>query len=669
MDCTRDKLDCLPLEILQQIAGHLHDNHRASLQAFGLANQRCYRATLPVSFREIHLQVRNRRALQRDVDALRRILSRADAARHVRHLKIKGFLSSAADGSGNWEDEERVWNVDVREVARYKSSGIEEILPDEEPILRTRHFPCGPVITKFSEEDMAWAPVVELAKILPHLSTLVYDCRNQFPPSLLDALHKHHPQCRLHHLTFRLRSLLHHVPDAYEMALATSPCLYAVKVLHCGLNSAGDSDYNPEAIMELVAGLAPNLKEVTMVAAKSRGGNRIPRPRAPWKGLPGFVCGDSIGSLTSLSLVGNTQWTPDLLLAWTEHTDFQNLRQLALGGGFNRFGNGMDDGMMQWIIHNCSFPRLKAFRVRLERSTDGQEWPHYADNAISLFKSLEPLDELSVWGPFEPKMLDAILSRHGPTLKKLDLRPTEGPMSVRNFSGRRYFPMPFGQQHVVQIQRDCHNLEELSIPIKRTIPATVEAGLYKSFGNMVRLRSLFLTLDCSEWELSEESSFDTSFDEEDREYFHTYPAPWIQRGHVRQTFMKCATDETLARSIWATICQHKIGTELQSLKLWTTNGGRYGAEWPPLFTMDRHMQHIIDNLSRSWLIERDIGKAINVRELGRRAREARDRSLAADSYEDPGDDTAAMQIFRRVWPRREGSENWREDWSSLPLQA
>lgn len=188
MDCNRQKLDGLPFEMLQQIAGHFYDTHRASLQAFGLANRRCHRATLPVSFREIRLQVRNGRALQRDVDALSKILSRADAARHVRHLKIKGFMSSAADGSGNWEDEEGVWNVDAREVARYKASGIEEILPDEEPIHKTRHIPCGPVIAKYSEEDMKWAPVVELVKIIPHLSTMVYDCRNQFPPSLLDAL-------------------------------------------------------------------------------------------------------------------------------------------------------------------------------------------------------------------------------------------------------------------------------------------------------------------------------------------------------------------------------------------------------------------------------------------------------------------------------------------------
>lgn len=579
-------------------------------------------------------------------------------------------MSSGVDGSGNWEDVEGVSNIDVREVARYKSSGIEEIFPDEEPILKTRHAPCGPVITKDSEEDMAWAPVVDLVKTLPHLSTLVYDCRNQFPPSLLDALREHSPQCQLHHFTFGLRSLLEDVSNAYEMALATYPCLYAVKVLHCGLNARGDSDYNPEAIMELVAGLAPNLKEVTMVTAKSVGGNRIPRPRAPWKGLPGFVCGGGIGSLTSLSLVGNTQWTPDLLLAWTRHTDFRNLRQLTLGGGFNRFGNGMDDEIMQWIVNNCTFPQLRAFRVRLERSPGGREWPNYADNAISLLKALEPLDELSVWGPFEPKMLDAILSRHGPTLKTLDLRPTEGPMGRRSFLGKPYLPMLFGQQHILQIQAHSPNLEELFVPIKRSLSPTAEAGIYQSFGNMKRLQSLFLTLDCSELELTSETSHDPSFDEEDRKPFQAFPLPWLPRGHVRQTFMKCAVDETLARSIWDIICEHKKGAQLQSLRLWTTNGGQYG-EWPGTLNIDGVMQRIIANLSRSWLIERVVGDVIDVRELGRRGRETRDRDLkTVENDEQPNAaETKAMQIFRRVWPGREGSEDWRDDWSSFPLQA
>jgi hypothetical protein len=73
------------------------------------------------------------------------------------------------------------------------------------------------------------------------------------------------PQCKLHHLTFRLRTLLWDTPHPNEIALATSPCLQEVKIFCSWRDSDGDDDFNQEAIMELVAHLAPNLKQVTMV--------------------------------------------------------------------------------------------------------------------------------------------------------------------------------------------------------------------------------------------------------------------------------------------------------------------------------------------------------------------------------------------------------------------
>lgn len=55
---------------------------------------------MPSVFRKIHLRVRNRKALQRDVDSLIEILSRTKSARHVRCLSIKGLLRLEAEESG-----------------------------------------------------------------------------------------------------------------------------------------------------------------------------------------------------------------------------------------------------------------------------------------------------------------------------------------------------------------------------------------------------------------------------------------------------------------------------------------------------------------------------------------------------------------------------------------
>jgi hypothetical protein len=230
-------IDKLPFEMLQQIAGYLHDTHRPSLYTFGLASKSCHRATLRPVFREVHITVRGRKGLQCDVDALLKVLSGAKSAHYVCHLGIKGFLRLNIDESDEPGKEARMSNADPYMVF-FQKSGIREVLGDEEPYLLGHFFPDD--ATEVSpEEDVAWAPVVHLVKTLLRLTKLVYDCPNQFPPSLLDALHKHHLQCKLYHLTFRLRSLRSVTLHPHEMALATSPCLYSVKASYAWRDSNG----------------------------------------------------------------------------------------------------------------------------------------------------------------------------------------------------------------------------------------------------------------------------------------------------------------------------------------------------------------------------------------------------------------------------------------------
>ncbi|TVY44670.1 hypothetical protein LOCC1_G005843 [Lachnellula occidentalis] len=686
MDMHSVKLDLhgLPLETLQQIAGHVNRSHRPSLYAFGLASRTCRGATLPLIFDHLHLNINSREALQRNVDALVPILSQTESAGHVRCLSIKGsFRLSDAPRSEGYR-----YGSEIRH-SWFAATGVDEILGGEEPYQLSPHVVYDePVIARSSEEDLAWAPVVSLIHTLPHLTKLIYDCRNQFPPSLLDALHDHHPQCKLYHLTFRFRTLLWGTPYPYEMALATSPYLYSVKVECCQRDSDGDDDFNQEAIMELVAGLAPNLKEVVVVNLTPDYSRRYyRRPREPWRGLPGFVSGQSIGSLTSLSLLGAVDLgSLGLLQAWARHTDFSRLRHLALGGGYGCENIGVNGEEMEWIAQNCSFRQLKTLGVRMDRDDFHVERPNYVNNAVTFLRAFEPLDQLSVSGALEPKILDAILDHHGPTLKKLTLRPSEEEFSVSNLRVRRDIPMTFTKEHILQIHSQCPALQELAISVKRTKSDRLEAEMYKSFGQMAQLKSLFLTLDCSDWRVMRDadSPADASFDAFDRENCKWFGSEFLKNGHLRETLMNCAVDETLVRSIWETICRNKVGQELESLKVWTTGGGHWGTT-----RTNCAIAPVVNHLSRSWLVERvcrDGGDdIINVRELGRRVREARDQKQTDEyrrraealgeqehltiSPRDVAEDSPVVQAFRRVWPPKEGSRDWRDDWSSLPLQV
>ncbi|KAL1846782.1 hypothetical protein Daus18300_014152, partial [Diaporthe australafricana] len=132
-------------------------------------------------------------------------------------------------------------------------------------------------------------------------------------------------------------------------------------------------------------------------------------------------------------------------------------------------------------------------------------------------------------------------------------------------------------EHVLQIQSQYPALQELAISVKRTKSDALEADIYRSFSKIERLKSLFLTLDYSDWRVTRDpdSRNDPSFDEIDRENHKVLG--FLKKGHLREILMNCAVDETLARSNWETICQYKVGQQLESLKLWTTKGGQWGS--------------------------------------------------------------------------------------------
>ncbi|PQE30885.1 kinase subdomain-containing protein [Rutstroemia sp. NJR-2017a WRK4] len=526
------------------------------------------------------------------------------------------------------------------------------------------------VIEKSSEEDVAWAPVVNLLQANIHLKDLVYDCQSQFPPSLLRALHEQHPQCRLHHLTFRFRTLLWGVPFPYEMELATSPSLYRVTIPCALRDSDYDDDFNLEAMMELTAGLAPNLKEVIILNLKPQDCSRSSRPRGSWQGLPGFTAG-KVGSLTSLSLKGDSRLSsPTMLQNWARYTDFSCLKHLTLGGWCGADEYALGGETVEWVAQNHSFPRVKTLRIYLTRDYLHHARPHYSEHAVSFFQAFESLEELSVDWPIDSRILDSVLSYHGQTLKKLSLHslhPLEENRRVDR--DRRDIPFEFTKDCIIQIGAQCPVLEELAIPVKRNQSSASEAEMYRCFGRMKSLRFLFLILDCSNFRVTRDSTYNPEFDEEDQKPLaDTVPFLCLKRGELKATFINCAVDEALARSIWKTISQNKTGRRLERLKLWPTGGGKYGCKTRNGVTWT--ILYMVQNMARSWILERvlrdDEEEGFTVRELEKHRRMASDKDnvrFLSDFH-----DSEVWEVFRSIWPPKEGSKDWRDDWSSFPLQ-
>lgn len=497
----------LPLELLQEIATWVETAHRPSLNSFSLTSKACQRATAFLTFQRIVLTINDRTTLRRSVEDLLKTLSHTDSASHVQHLTLKGML--------RYSDRKTV--AINRYTEWWRQSGLNEILEDEVLIHHRGSYVIyeEPVIKRVSEEDQAWAPVLRLLQVIPNLKDLIYDCQNQFPPSVLSILHTQYPWCRLHHLTFKFRTLLWGVPYPYEMELATFPCLHRVKVLHAQIDTDGDDDYNLDAVMELAAGLAPNLKQVTILDLYPTGSWHYHHIRDTWKGLPGYPS-KSVKSLTSLSLNGFPQHVWRLCLRdWAWHIDFTCLQHLALLGGYESESCALSGETMEWISQKFVFTQLRSLRVYLTRNDMFLEQLHYNENAVFFFQAFRPLEELSIDGPVDPAILDAILSRHGQQLRKLRVNPSEELVDVSNGRQRRDVPTEFSKERVLQIQLQCPVIEELAITIKRNKSSTPEAELYKCFSSMKHLRFLFLTLDCSKLRILRDPTYQSHFAEDE----------------------------------------------------------------------------------------------------------------------------------------------------------
>lgn len=647
-------LHSLPLELLQRIAGCVETAHRPSLQAFSLTSTACHKASLLVIFRRICITVHDREGLRGHVDALREALSRTDSFSYIRQITVKGALKLKNKRTDGYPTK-MPWSgpYDTR------------IVLDEEPINYKGQYVVYDegVIERSSDEDMAWAPLVDLLKAEIPLEDLVFDCRSQFPPSLLRMLHERHPRCRLHHLTFKFRTLLWGTPNAYEMELATSPSLFTVRVPCAQRDTDGDDDFNLEATMELVTGLAPNLNKVVAQNLFPNGSLRSRLPRGSWQSLPGFTPGKR-GSLESLSLRGQTRLeTPKILQDWARHIDFTCLQHLTLGGCIEMGSTGLTGETMEWIAETQSFPQVKSLCVHLNRDDLHVERPHYKEQAISFFRTFDFLEQLSIDGPIDYQVLDTVLAHHGQTLMKLRVHSFERIPVFPYSRDPQDLPFHFTKDCILQLRDQCPILEELTIPVKRNKSSASEAEIYRCLGEMKNLRALFLILECSNWRVIRDPTYARDFDGKDQEPVETERYPWLKRGELKEAFINCAVDVALACSIWKTISQNKTGRPLERLTLWPTGAGEYGTATmlPPTFAM------MVQNLARSWLFERvprEDTEDFTVTELRQARRLAVERETPFLAHPQ---DPEFWNVFRSVWPPKDRSRNFRDDWSSVPL--
>lgn len=510
-----------------------------------------------------------------------------------------------------------------------------------------------------------WAPLAFLITKLQYLVELNYACVNQFPPNMLEALHRYHPSCRLNLNAFRFHSLIHREMNPHELELIRSPCLHGLTVRHVIRDSDGHDDYNEEAVME-TAKVAPNLKEVKLqfclaMPTMAICGRRFSPKVGSWKGFnpPPFPAEEPPrkGNLTCLSISRNQSMSEKKLHEWGRVTDLSKLQSLAMGC----IRRSRD------LTHATDMEAFKS----LEKLAISFDMPLEEDDvrpAIELFfENLVPLKTLRLQGLMDTALVQAIIERHGPSLQELMLRPRRG--------GFRYDieSMTLDPTRISTFAKSCPLVRELHLVIKRSKGDSHETACYKALGEFPSIEKLSLELDCS-MPLPGPSSIemmDQPLDEFDKQVYSSTSGHEILNVHLRNAFINAAVDEKLGRSIWEVVTSSQSPDgRLSCLQIYPYGGGISGSRDLPSSKF-RQLMLCLRVTRGSW--ERS-GDPIDVSEIGRGRREKSDREQRlrdGKMIQKLGrldkDSLCEDAIMQRIWPSSSECPDWRRDWSSWPL--
>ncbi|KAJ3494530.1 hypothetical protein NLG97_g4023 [Lecanicillium saksenae] len=615
---------------------------KRSLGKFALASKRCYNVADAQRFRQLNLTIRGPQKLRRDIQSWQQSVQSDERLALVRVIKLTGYTISQEreDKESQGRDMPKELHQNAQWIGHpilMGNDGDEE----EEPRLLTGMDHKGPLegeqlLSVQWLDEKLWQPLIGFCKELPGLEDLVFASASPFPRCLLSHLHSDHPECRLHIHKFGLRSLIHselHTQPIHpdDIALATSPCLYSIVGTTGQYRNYQTVDYNEEAIMEMVNGLAPRLKNVYLlpiiIQASAQPMMTVPRP--PFQGFPRSERGGLPESRTRGRLHNLTLYDSEIgiekLTQWTACTDFEQLRSLALKSSV---GLAAVKHLTQMALQN-SFPALLSLEVNVsvfyrfgEREADADPL------AAELLAALPPLQELHVRGAVRDKSFYAITIHHADTLQKLCF-------DAGGLDGKP--PVTISMAAAGKLAQRCLQIVELELHIARTPGDERETAIYRSIGALPHLRRLTLHLFCNSRPVL---SFSAARDLTDP----------MRASSIQGIYRQAAIDSALARTMFGLL---SAGSQLRLLELRPCGLG-----------LSSTLGWWLRWLAREWSVRRDGGN-ITLRERG-----VMIRQQALSQIQRQASSSGRSKIHKEVWDATwpPSSEKWWDDWASVPLK-
>ncbi|KAJ5818797.1 hypothetical protein N7474_004388 [Penicillium riverlandense] len=632
-------LQDLPPEIHRIILRALSKQHEPSVRAFAGVSRTCHALARPHLYHTLKITAQDSEGLGDLVENIAQALQRNASFSYVNRLVVDGELISRESTK-----------FDSREQG---TKCIEVFADDLHGSLD--HYEKLPLLIGMDHSHdeafppyNAWQPLADLVQRLPLLFDLIFLCPNQFPLCLLETLHRHHPECRLHISKFFLRSLNGPLTDRSEFQLATSPCLFSINTDYEDEYPTGHPEFTPdgayhrEAVMHMVSRLAPNLKEVTLfrpMGPATHDNSFLP----PWEGFSqekGSIPTKDLrhGALRYLRIHNPISIEKEEMKLWAAHTDFSVLEVLKLE-------TCLTPDLLNYLATDVDFTCLKSLVL-------GGPLVDYIYPQVKCFlQKLQPLSSLTIESWNDDFVVDDIVDPHGASLIELTLaspinRPVESIM----------------QYDLSMIAQRCCLLQYFGLTLDRTEGNSEEVALYRTLGSLPQLKWVSLTLQVSvTWDFishdDEDHMIDPRFEDEFDQQIPDDVGSGACNGAIRTRLVNCALDQALGRAIFRAISagKPKGSIPLEKLSIRTTDVEEFGeVGFPePLRPVLRHLsrplqvtQHVRDDCRDELLVEQE---------------------EPADKF--PPEIPEWLQaIWRRIWPKKLTDEWW-NDWHSLPLAS
>ena len=585
----------IPSEILQHVASFF--DHE-SVSAFALANKRCNEIANVFAFRTVSIDVYDPESLRQDMDRLTAILDQRASFRHVRRLILDGRMypeKQPQDPTQQVQGHVR-WNI---HVGRHGYGDLQ--MPVEGIGLRQPDRLRPQVAT---DHDKFWIPLATFLCRLPALRDLIYECRNQVPPCLLSTLHEKLSNCRLHIRTFSLRSLEQRKTDPQELALAGSSCLHSFMVARRSPRNYWPArrEYVESLLPRVPLALAPNLREASVICCSAYDEQTVNKDRS--KLLLQFLSDNQSqpvarkARLHVLTMRGPALESSDFQ-EWSSVIDFSALRALKLEARLN-------ESALRWATENALlFQSLSSLIFKCHVGYLQLSDHDYQLQTASFLRSLPPLAKLRINDYLTSAVFDAILKRHGPSLRILVLT-----------GGASSFKVDYDLNTIDRIRQSCPRLTDLHIRISRSKSDESDLAIYQTLGMIQRLQTLHLELNCSNQghssqDLPEFLSCGPSSDESDQQFCGATEREVmrdVHNGRIRDALTRSQVDENLARSIFQCISAAKANCSdpvlpLENLVLMPIGGDLLGPHNYPL----PEFGGVDENVRSSWQVERKGG--------------------------------------------------------------